>query len=240
MPATRNQRAQRPAPVPAPVPVAVPPARRPRRARVPRSSGTTSTVRSLGSATPAPAAPLQAPASVLTPQQIQEIVSTVTIEVTRRLQNAATPVPGVDNVPWSSSAAAAVTESPIVQAPEHVATPTTTVAQRAVQNALGSAHAASSGETNPTMLAPHSSCIQPTQDFQSISLPIDCRISVKLKNKIWNDEYINFGSLLGNPMSENKFQLSFSASDTGLPPSLSVEPMSKSKKSRFLVGDAKF
>ena len=138
MPATRNQRAQRPAPVPAQVPVAVPPARRPRRARVPRSSGTTSTVRSLSSATPAaPAAPLQAPVSVLTPQQIQEIVSTVTVEVTRRLQNAATPVPGVDDVPSSSSAAAAVTESPIVQAPEHVATPTTTVAQRAVQNALG-------------------------------------------------------------------------------------------------------
>ena len=31
-------------------------------------------------------------------------------------------------------------------------------------------------------------------------------------------------------MSDNKFQLSFSSSDTGLPPSLSVEPISKAKK----------
>ena len=37
-------------------------------------------------------------------------------------------------------------------------------------------------------------------------------------------------------MSENKFQLSFSASDTGLPPSLSVEPMSKSKKITNIFG----
>lgn len=202
MPATRNQRAQRPAPVP----VAVPPARR--------------------SAPPATAAPL-APTSAITPQQIQEIVSSVTAEVTRRLQSAATPVPGLDAVTSSSSSASAVTESPIVRVTEQVAAPPTAVAQHAVQHALGSAHPAISGET---FLAPTSNHVQPTQEYQSISLPIDCRISIKLKNKIWNDEYIDFGSLLSNPMSENKFQLSFSSSDAGLPPSLSVELMSKSKK----------
>ena len=37
-------------------------------------------------------------------------------------------------------------------------------------------------------------------------------------------------------MSENKFQLSFSTSDTGLPPSLSEEPMSKSKKITNISG----
>jgi hypothetical protein len=87
------------------------------------------------------------------------------------------------------------------------------VAQLAVSNALGSAHATISGVT---FLAPDFSCVKPTQEYHSISLPIDCRISIKLKNKIWNDEYIDFGSLFSNPMSENKFQLSFSSSDTGL------------------------
>jgi hypothetical protein len=121
-------------------------------------------------------------------------------------------VPGVDAVPSSSPSgpAASVTESPIVRISEHVATPPTAVtqllAQLAVSNALGSAHATISGET---FLAPNSSHVQPTQEYHSISLPIDCRISIKLKNKIWNDEYFDFGSLLSNPMSDNKFQLSF-------------------------------
>jgi hypothetical protein len=87
-----------------------------------------------------------------------------------------------------------------------------------------------------TFLAPNSNQVQPTQEYHSISLPIDCRISIKLKNKIWNDEYIDFGSLLSNPMSDNKFQLSFSSSDAGLPPSLSVEPISKAKKITHISG----
>ena len=212
MPATRNQHAQRP--------VRVAPARRSHRARTPRASGTTTTVPSSSSPRPATAAPL-APATAITPQQIQEIVSSVTAEVTRRLQTVTTPVPGVDEVPSSSpsGSAASVTESPIVRISEHVATPPTAVVQLADSNALGSAHAAISGET---FLAPNSSHVQPTQEYHSISLPIDCRISIKRKNKIWNDEYIDFGSLLSNPMSDNKFQLSFSSSDAGLPPSLSV------------------
>ena len=89
MPATRNQRAQRP------VPVAVPPARRSHRARTPRASGTTTTVPSSSSPRPATAAPL-APASAITPQQLQEIVSSVTAEATRRLQTVTTSVPSVD------------------------------------------------------------------------------------------------------------------------------------------------
>jgi hypothetical protein len=178
---------------------------------VPQELATT-TVPSSSSPRPATAAPL-APVSAFTPQQLQEIVSSVTAEVTRRLQTVTTPVPcpGVAAVPSSSpsGSAVSVTESPIVRVSEHVATHPTAVAQLAVSNALGSAHAAISGET---FLAPNSSHVQPTQEYQSISLPIDCRISIKLKNKIWNDEYIDFGSLLSNPMLDNKFQLSFSSS----------------------------
>ncbi|CAB4012085.1 Hypothetical predicted protein [Paramuricea clavata] len=86
---------------------------------------------------PANVAPL-APASAITPQQLQEIVSSATAEVTRRLQTVATPVPGVDEVPSNSpsGSAASVTESPIVRISEHVATPPTAVAQPAVYNAI--------------------------------------------------------------------------------------------------------
>jgi hypothetical protein len=175
------------------------------------------TVPSSSSPRPATAAPL-APASAITPQQHQEIISSVTTEVTHHLQTVTTPVPGVNEVPSSSpfGSAASVMESPIVRISEHVATPPTAVAQLAVSNAFGSAHAAISGET---FLAPNSSHVQPTQEYHSISLPIDCRISIKLKNKIWNDEY-------------NKFQLSFSSSDAGLPPSL----FSKAKKITNISG----
>ncbi|CAB4032932.1 Hypothetical predicted protein [Paramuricea clavata] len=136
MPATRNQRAQRP------VSVAIPPARRSHRTQAPRASGTTTMVPLSSSPQPATAAPL-APASAITPQQFQEIVSSVTAEVTRRLQTVATPVPGVHAVPSSSPSApaASVTESPIVRILEHVATPPTAVVQLAVSNALGSAQA---------------------------------------------------------------------------------------------------
>ena len=187
MPATRNQHVQRL------VLVAVPPVRRSHCAQMPCASGTT-TVPSSSSPRSATAAP-RAPASAITPKQLQEIVSSITAGVTHHLQTVTTPVPGVDAVPSSSpsGSAASVTESPIVCISEHVATPPTAVAQLAVSNALGSAHAAISGET---FLAPNSSHVQPTQEYHSISLPLDCRISIKLKNKIWNDEYIDFESLL--------------------------------------------
>jgi hypothetical protein len=143
------------------------------------------TVPSSRSPRPATAAPL-APASAITPQQLQEIVSSVTAVVTRRLQTVTTPVPGVDAVPSSSPSvpAASVTESPIVRISEHAATPPTAVtqllAQLAVSNAFGSAHATISGET---FLAPNSSHVQPTQEYHSISLPIDCRFPLNLKIK---------------------------------------------------------
>jgi hypothetical protein len=63
--------------------------------------------------------------------------------------------------------AASVTESPIVRISEHVATPPTAVVQLAVSNALGSAHAAISGET---FLAPNSSHVQPSY-FARNSVP---------------------------------------------------------------------
>jgi hypothetical protein len=53
-------------------------------------------------------------------------------------------------------------------------------------------------------------------------------ITTKLKNKIWNEEYVDFGSLLSNPGAvDTKFQLSVKTSNDGLHPSLSLWPVHK-------------
>jgi len=40
---------------------------------------------------------------------------------------------------------------------------------------------------------------QPDQLFVSSSLPLDARVSDKIKAKIWNEEYIDFGTFIANP-----------------------------------------
>jgi hypothetical protein len=55
----------------------------------------------------------------------------------------------------------------------------------------------------------------PSQIFQSISLPIDSRVSAKVQAKIWNGEYIDFGTLLGNPMLDEKLQISVRTGTAG-------------------------
>jgi hypothetical protein len=53
-----------------------------------------------------------------------------------------------------------------------------------------------------------------TDSYGSLSaiLPIDSQISAKIKEKIWNEEFIDFGSLLSNPGQE-KYQISVQNSD---------------------------
>ncbi len=69
----------------------------------------------------------------------------------------------------------------------------------------------------------------PTKIFLSTSLLIDSRVSAKLKGKIWNKEFVDFGFLLGNPGSE-KDQFAIQNSDSGLPASFCLEPVSRSRK----------
>ena len=46
--------------------------------------------------------------------------------------------------------------------------------------------------------------------FHSCSLPIDCKVSDKVRVKICASEYIDFGVLLSNPIFENKFKIAVS------------------------------
>ncbi len=89
----------------------------------------------------------------------------------------------------------------------------------------GEAHSHITGE--PTANVAPSAV--PTQVFLSSCLPINSRISAKLKEKIWSEEYIDFGVLLSNPVTD-KYQISLHNSDTRLLASLCLEPVSKPKR----------
>jgi hypothetical protein len=93
-----------------------------------------------------------------------------------------------------------------------------------VEQALHSAHSAITGETFSAMPS------LPGQPYHSVTLPLDSRVSPKLKNKIWDDNVIDFGSLLSNPVMDNKFQLSVTPSSDGLASSLSLDPVTKPQK----------
>lgn len=80
--------------------------------------------------------------------------------------------------------------------------------------------------TGPSLRAPLE---LPGQLFQSAGLAVDAHVSEKLGAKIWNHEYIDFGSLLINPVFENQYGLTFRGADSGPVLSLCLEPVSKPK-----------
>ncbi len=63
----------------------------------------------------------------------------------------------------------------------------------------------------------------------SADLPIDSQVSTKIKDKIWNEEFVDFGALLSNP-GHDKYQISVQNSDAGTPASVCLEPVSQPKK----------
>jgi hypothetical protein len=139
-------------------------------------------------------------------------VSTVTAEVTRRLTPLSQPELFGD----------------VVEAPVVTPATTPTIPQlpgaAVVEQALHSAHSAITGDTFSAMPT------LPGQPYHSVTLPLDSRISKKLKNKIWEDTFIDFGSLLRNLVMDNKFQLSVKPSSDGLASSLSLDPVTKPQK----------
>ena len=100
---------------------------------------------------------------------------------------------------------------------------------RMVNDAISEAHSRITGEPHLLPTANVALSAVPTQVFLSSCLPINSRISAKLKEKIWSEEYIDFGVLLSNPVTD-KYQISLHNSDTRLLASLCLEPVSKPKR----------
>ena len=70
----------------------------------------------------------------------------------------------------------------------------------------------------------------PKEVFSSINLPVDACVQEKLKTKIWQQEFIDFGSLVSNHTMEGKYQLTIHNPVEGSSPSLALEPVNKTKK----------
>jgi len=58
----------------------------------------------------------------------------------------------------------------------------------------------------------------------------DAWVLAKLRTNIWEETYVDFGSLLTNPAREGQYQLSIDNSGEGSSPSLAIEPVNPLKK----------
>lgn len=168
-----------------------------------------------------PAVSTSASAIQLPADLVQSLVFTVTEEVKKQLKSLLPPQP---------SAATDVLEMPIGitnSASQSAASPLLESASPAilVPGAIASAHASITGEPQ---LLPTICPSNPSQIFQSSSLPIDSRVSAKVKTKIWNEEFVDFGNLSSSP-HEDKYRISFQNFDPLRPASVFLEPTSKPK-----------
>lgn len=150
------------------------------------------------------------PALTISPALIETLVSRVADEVTRRLQpRHAEPLPGTSSEEQPSSPKPA----------QEVADPQEKT-NSLVEQAVFSVSQSLAGEQNPV----------PGRLFHSSSLPIDCKVSDKVRAKIWANEFIDFGVLLSNPIFENKFKIAVQTVDSSGAPSLCLESASKPRK----------
>ena len=162
--------------------------------------------------------------ALLSPQIMETLITRVADEVSRRLSPAENPA----SLP--RTVLSALQEVPITTAAtQSSSSPAASdaIATTVVQGSLATASAAVMGLVPSTSEGPPQ---VPGQCFQSVALPVDARVTDKLREKIWRDEYIDFGSLLANPVYANRFQLAVQNPESGPLPSLCIEPLTKAKK----------
>ena len=153
----------------------------------------------------------------LDPSLVQSLLPTVTAEVTRQL---------TATLPALASLSGPTTPSPMgdVFEPAEERRPSTpplpgVSATNLVDGAIDAAHSRITGAPQllPTSVQPQR-LANPSQIFLSASLPIDSQHSTKIKEKIWNEEFVDFGSLWRNSVHD-KYQISVQNTETGAPAS---------------------
>ena len=179
--------------------------------------------------------------ALLSPEFIETLITKVADEVSRRLSPAENPPSrpptapsNLQEVPVNSTGGLPPTApSNLQEVPVNSTGGQSSqvradlIASRVVQGSLATVSNAVTGLVPSTPEGPPP---LPGQCFQSVGLPVDARVSEKLREKIWTDEFIDFGSLLANPVLANRFQLTVHNAENGPLPSLCIEPISKSKK----------
>ena len=168
---------------------------------------------------------------VFPPALFDQLVQRVAAEVTTHLQRAPL-LPAVQEPQVPSPASAALPSLAGTTAVQQLTTEVPVASSSPVGNPLAvdqvtqvvqSVHSSLAGES------PSTGAFQPQDIFTSVNLPVDARVPLKLKTKIWNNEFIDFGLLLANQFAEGKYQLTLQPGD-GSSPSLALEPMTKPKK----------
>ena len=149
-------------------------------------------------------------------------------EVTRRLSSTSGDrnandhqIPDqISDVPVTSDAAGAdqISEVPAVGIPAD------SPGRSVIQGAVSQFHERLSGNL-PTITPPLCSTL-----FTSPSLPIEARVPAKLRVKILKNEFIDFGALATDPTLENKYQVVLQNEGGTEPPSLALEPVTKTRK----------
>lgn len=181
-----------------------------------------------GSATETQPAPAE---HTLSPGLLEQIVSKVTTEVTKQLTplliraSQSTPPSSrlLDKVPacTQGDVTPAPNQGDVIPASGDSQPFLTAAAAAVVRDSANGINATLSGELLPaTTLTP----LPSGPLFSSVNLPIHSKVSPKVRTKIWLQEYIDFGSLLVNPVLDNKFQLSLQTTTGGKSPSLCFEP----------------
>ena len=195
-----------------------------------------------------PAAEPVIPAAVpaFPPALFAQLVQCVATEITKQLQPASFS-PAVQEPRVASPVSAALPSLAGTTAVQQLTTEVPVVNSLAVDqvvqsvpvgNAAAVDHVAQVVQSLHSTLAgedPSTGAVQPKEVFTSINLPVDTRVPLKLKTKIWQNEFIAFSLLLANQFSEGKYQLTINPCD-GSAPSLALEPVTKPKKVVSFVG----
>ena len=231
MPPRRSQRSKRPSAQALEALVSSPPHRVRRQSVVVDGSSSSSTQQP-------PAAPATNRPAVLPSPVMDHLVSRVTDEVTKRLQPLLSDLRSLTqqapSPPSTSSQALAVSvpveqstslqsSGPNIQQAQGHAAIQDTVEVPAVHDGVQSVLASLSGEQN---LLPGTQ--RPNDIFMSVTLPTDARIPAKIRSKIIQTEFVDFGFLLVHPAFEDKFRITLQPSQEGSSPSLALEPVKKS------------
>ena len=207
---------------------AEPPRRKSRRAGLQQtleSPGSSSGLSTNNSSTISSAASVESQPLSLPPGLLDQLVARVADEVTHRLPPPEdTRVTSIGNTAMPST----LSEVPLVSASPAPAS-VVPVSDTSVA-ATGLVGAIVQGSLSTTQTSLSGEAQVPTQLFSSPSLPIDARVSEKLRAKIWNNEFFDFNALLSNPIFEDRYQVTISNSDKEKIPSLCLEPLAKAKK----------
>ncbi|CAH3118627.1 unnamed protein product [Porites lobata] len=157
--------------------------------------------------------PQEVSAEVLPQALVEQIVSRVSDEVTRRLSST-----GGDHNANDHHIPDQISDVPAVGIPAD------SPGQSVIHGTVSQFQERLSGDL-PTITPP-----LPSTLFTSPSLPIDARVSAKLRAKILKNEFIDLGALATNPTLESKYQVVLHNEGGTQPPSLALEPVTKTRK----------